>query len=133
MEVTAIEASAPQVEQLNLESYKRPEDFKLKANYLDPFLKTMDQELNRDSINAIKALNTPKSVPEKPMIFWPKINYYGLVRKNSTKHPRAIVSIDGTIYKVGINEELFDGIILLHIDRDKIDVRYQKETKSFFK
>ncbi len=64
------------------------------------------------------------------MVFWPAIKYYGIVQKTSSKKPRALISIDGTMYKIYVNEEIFDGIVIQSIKRESMVVSFQKETKT---
>lgn len=123
-------------DQLQIASIKPKQSFKLKANYADPFLKksgltttpkTPDGSIN----NPASALPPPLPKKEKPVVYWPAIKYFGIVQRSSSKKPRALISVDGVMYKIYPNEELFDGLIVKQINREHIQVVYKKETQVF--
>lgn len=119
------------VENIELSNFRRPSQFNLSGPYIDPFLKKTSLSIPTDSL---KKLTLQKPVPkEKPIVFWPDIKYYGLVRNTDVKNPRAIISIDGTIYKVGIHEELYDGIQLKKITKESVEIIFQRERKVFMR
>lgn len=128
------ESSLPvtQVDELKLENIRTKKSFHLKANYADPFLKA-----GRISVKPTGSLNNgneplpePPKKKEKPIVYWPAIKYYGIVQKTSSKKPRALISIDGTMYKIYVGEEIIDGIIIKSINRERMLVSYQKESKT---
>ena len=119
-----------QMDQMQIENIRSKKSFHLKANYPDPFLKNsgivQKTAANLDP-NAPPPLPKPKK--EKPLVYWPSIKYYGIVQKSSSKKPRALISVDGTMYKIYLNEEIFDGLMVKSIKRENIVVHYQKENK----
>lgn len=119
-----------QIDEMKIEDIRSKKSFHLKANYADPFLKA-ERIVAKPGTN-IPNENIPKPVvkKEKPPVYWPAIKYYGIVQKTTSKKPRALISIDGTMYKVHPNEEIFDGIIIKSIKRESMVVSFQKETKT---
>jgi hypothetical protein len=120
-----------QIRNIELSNFKQPESFDLSGQYVDPFLKKTNLSIPLDSIRKVNNNNQPKPKKEKPIVIWPNIKYYGLVRNTDVKNPRAILSIDGTVFKIGANEELYDGILIKKISKENIEVLFQRETKSF--
>ncbi len=125
------DAPVAQMDQMQLDDIRTKKSFRLKANYQDPFLKAsrIVQKPNQNNNNENIAPPPPKK-KEKPPVFWPAIKYYGIVQKTSSKKPRALISIDGTMYKIYPNEEIFDGIIIKSIQRESMVVSFQKEIKT---
>lgn len=124
---------APIQEQLQVEHIKPKKDFHLRANYPDPFLKNSGMSTNPQPVNPAANENIPKPPPpkkEKPVVYWPAIKYFGIVQKTSSKKPRALISVDGVMYKIYPNEELFDGLMVKSIQRESIVVWFKKETKT---
>nr|WP_294862135.1 hypothetical protein [uncultured Fluviicola sp.] len=120
-----------QIDQMQLDDIRTKKSFRLKANYPDPFLKSSRiVQKNSSILDPNAPPPEPKPKKEKPMVFWPAIKYYGIVQKTSSKKPRALISIDGTMYKIYVNEEIFDGIVIQSIKRESMVVSFQKETKT---
>jgi hypothetical protein len=119
-----------QMDQMKIEDIQSKNSFQLNANYPDPFLKS-ERIVQKPSTgldpNALPPAPKPKK--EKPVVYWPVIKYYGIVQKSSSKKPRALISIDGTMYKVYSNEEIFDGIVVKSVKRESIEFSFQKETR----
>lgn len=116
---------------------KKPDSFRLLANYRDPFTgKLSAQENPVPSPNPnVPPVNppVPKPKPEPVIIQWPSIRYYGLVRKTTSKDPRTLLSIDGSYYKVKQGEQLLDNITIVKVTRDFVQIRYKKELRTFEK
>lgn len=127
------ETSVPvnQVDEMQIRDIQSKKDFQLKANYPDPFLKGGGIPVKTTA--ALAANDLPPAPPpkkEKPVVYWPAIKYYGIVQKSNSKKPRALLSIDGVMYKIYPNDELFDGLTIKSIKRESIVVYYQKETRT---
>lgn len=123
---------APIQDELRVEHIKPKKDFHLRANYPDPFLKNSGMSTDPQPAN-LAANDIPKPPPpkkEKPIVYWPAIKYFGIVQKTTSKKPRALISIDGVMYKIYPNEELFDGLMVKSIQRESIVVWFKKETKT---
>lgn len=124
---------APISDEFRVENIKPKKDFHLRANYPDPFLKNSGMSATPQPANLAANENIPNPPPpkkEKPVVYWPAIKYFGIVQKSSSKKPRALISVDGVMYKIYPNEELFDGLIVKSIQRESIVVGFQKETKT---
>lgn len=121
-----------QVDEMKLESIQSKKTFHLKANYADPFLKSGRIATKPTGMagNENVAPPEPPKKKEKPPVYWPAIKYYGIVQKTTSKKPRALISIDGTMYKIHPNEEIFDGIVIKSISRESMVVSFQKETRT---
>lgn len=120
-----------QIDQMKLDDIRVKKSFRLKANYQDPFLKNSRiVQKTASNLDPNAPPPAPKPKKEKPVVFWPAIKYYGIVQKTSSKKPRALISIDGTMYKIYTNEEIFDGIVIKSIKRESMVVSFQKETRT---
>lgn len=128
---------AQNTDQLQVENIKPKHPFKLKVNYADPFLKksglTTSPQTPQIQAAGIPGENPPPPKPkkEKPVVYWPAIKYFGIVQKSSSKKPRALISVDGVMYKIYPNEELFDGLVVKGISRENIVISFKKETRNF--
>lgn len=111
-----------------------PKDtFEINASYRDPFqsgdykVEVKDSTDQKDKISAINFKPIPKPV------YWPKIKYYGLVKKTESTKPLAIVNVDGVQLMLRKGEEIFGDIKLTYISRDSIVVMNKKEKKMFWR
>lgn len=109
-----------------------PKDtFKINASYRDPF-QGEDYKIEVESLT--EASNTISTANLKPNpVYWPKIKYYGLVKKTKSTKPLAIVSVDGIQLMLRKGEEIFGDIKLTYISRDSIVVMNKKEKKMFWR
>lgn len=102
--------------------------FLLNADYRDPFTgkaKTGQKEMLPE-IPAVKE-------PVKPQFIWPKVSYYGWVRKTDSKDPLCIVNIDGMLLYLRKGDEVFDGIRVTMVDRDFIRLKKGKHQQYFYR
>lgn len=119
-----------QIDQMQIEDLQSKKSFHLKANYPDPFLKNPRiAQKNASNIDPNAPPPAPKPKKEKTVVYWPNIKYYGIVQKSSSKKPRALISVDGEMYKIYPDEEIFDGLMIKSIKRESITIYYQKEIK----
>lgn len=118
------------VDEMQIRDIRSKKDFHLKANYPDPFLKGGGIPSKVNAATTGENMPAPPPKKEKPVVYWPAIKYYGMVQKSSSKKPRALLSIDGVMYKIYPNDELFDGLTIKSIKRESIVVYYQKETRT---
>lgn len=119
-----------QVDEMQISDIRSKKDFQLKANYPDPFLKGGGIPAKTTASLTVNELPPPPPKKEKPVVYWPAIKYFGIVQKSSSQKPRALLSIDGVMYKIFPNDELFDGLTIKSIKRESIVVYYQKETRT---
>lgn len=121
-----------QIDEMKIEDIGSKKDFHLRANYPDPFLKSL-RIVQKTASNLDPNMLPPEPKPkkEKPVVYWPNIKYYGLVQKSNSNKPRALISVDGVMYKIHSNEEIFDGFLIKSIKRENVSVSFQKEIKTF--
>lgn len=120
-----------QGDEMKIEDIRSKKSFQLKANYPDPFLKSARiAQKNTAGLDPNALPPEPKPKKEKPVVYWPIIKYYGLVQKTSSKKPRALLSVDGVIYKIYPNDEIFEGFLIKTIKRESITISYQKEVRT---
>ncbi len=105
--------------------------FQLLANYRDPFgaskreiAQITPQESPSPPINYIKP---------KPVDYWPKIQYKGLIKRTDSSNPLALVYIDGNALQMRKGEVIFDGIQIRGVYRDSLVVHYKKSNRTFYR
>ncbi len=106
----------------------------LNVDYRDPF--HYDKVVKGVSLvsDAQLAQTTPKPIKprkRKPQFVWPKVSYHGLIRNRSSKHPLALVRVDGLVYNLRKGEEIFNGIIVKDISTDQVVLRSGRNEASF--
>jgi hypothetical protein len=79
---------------------------------------------------AKKAKKKPRTV-SKPVL-WPKIEYLGFVKSNSSKGRLGLVRIDGKLYRVNTNMEV-NGLRIKKIANDVMVLLNGKEERHFKK
>jgi hypothetical protein len=106
--------------------------FKLLANYRDPFLGKQFTDSSKSSKNSIPktSLSTPKY---KEPINWPKIKYFGIVRKLKSKNPTALITVDDSFFHLKKGEIIYDGISVKGVTMDSLIIVYKKEKRVFYK
>lgn len=126
------ELPVSQLDEMKIEDIQAKKNFHLKANYADPFLKAgrISVKPTGSANNENAPLPEPPKKKEKPIVYWPTIKYFGVVQKSDSKKPRALISVDGIMYKVYPNEEIFDGLMIKSIKRESIIFYYRKEIKT---
>jgi hypothetical protein len=103
--------------------------FEIAANYRDPFLKTVYKPIiKKDTIKVIKK-ELPK--PEiKKTIYWPVIQYKGLIASKSAKLGVAIINNKQHLITKG---DVVDKIAIINIYPDSIKLKQDNEIKTFYK
>jgi len=114
----------------------KPEHFRLRANYNDPF-KMRKVAALANTAPTDPSLLPPQPKAEKPapkVVYWPPIKYYGFVKNNTPgKTPRALVAFENTIYKLRKNEVFLDGFEIKSLSRDEMVMKYKGEVRTFYK
>lgn len=131
-EAISVQQNAP-IFQKNI---RKPKSFGLKANYPDPFHTggAVKRQIQTQIINpGPPPKNKSKLKQKENSVYWPEIKYYGFVRNTNSKSPRAIVSIDGHLFKLLEGDEVFDNIRIVQATADELSVKYKGETNTFFK
>ena len=125
-------AAAQAIGDKQLKSFHR-DHFHLDASYRDPFTGNTVQKETSSSDNPAPIVPQLPKVVVKQEIQWPRIAYYGFVRNTKSTVPRALIGVDGEMFKLKTGEEALDNLQVVHIWRDSIQFRYQKKMKTFRK
>lgn len=117
--------------QLNAFELKR-DTFFLDLSYRDPFEESDIVPLLTPSDNLEKQ-NTIEIGKSSNNVLWSEIEYFGILKKTSSSAALGVVSIDGHKHQVRKGESLYDGIVIISLDKESIHIKYKKETKIFFR
>ena len=106
------------------------ESFVVLGGYIDPFLKKSFKR--RQQPSSISASSTPRPKPPKPSpptpppvpIQWPQLDYHGTFNNGKT----GMLDINNKPHVVHTNQQ-YDGITILSITKDYIQVSYKDSTK----
>lgn len=115
-------------------AFKR-DTFDLAANYRDPFKggitkePTLNVQLPQNPAEIKPVIDKPKPLPER----WPSIVYYGQIKKQSSKSPLALMTVDGMQFSLRKGEHVFDDYMIKEIYRDSVIVVHKKVSRSFRK
>lgn len=105
--------------------------FELKVNYSDPFGAANANWSKLKPVNIEGGTPKNRVVREKPKMTWPKIKYFGLVKKTSSSSPLGILNIDGYQFTLRSGDSPYDGITVKRIWRDSVEMKCGKETRIF--
>ncbi len=105
--------------------------FLLSLNYRDPFTGRSQSAAKDEALLPEQAL--PPLPIMKPQFVWPKVTYYGWVKKTDSKNPLCIINIDGILLYLRKGEEVFDGIRVVTVDRDFVELRKGKNQQLFYR
>lgn len=123
-------------ERINTEKIRQPKWFVLNATYDDPFHETNKKEDLGQKLSNNEQLSLPSPKPEKKIkseVIWPIIKYYGFVRNTDAKQPRALVNIDGAIYKIKVGDQVLDDVLLKACSSSQIVIKYKGLEREFIK
>lgn len=120
-------------EVINIDEIKQ-DTFSIVADYRDPFLgkKARFKKQSNSSSNTKKNLHkTIKNQikAEKP---WPLITYNGMIKNNNSDRRVGIIKIGGKEYLVK-EEDIVSEVTILFINKNVVEVRFQKENKTITK
>lgn len=101
----------------------------LLINYRDPFLqrKNISEGIKNDYSSDIQTINAPK---QEVYVEWPEIKFYGFMKNTQSKQPLIIIKLDGEFYYVRKGETILDGILILNVTPEYLNVTYQKKSKK---
>lgn len=105
--------------------------FKLLLNYRDPFL-TSYKKVNRRAGRSTQSNESAKEVRNVEQVVWPKLNYGGMIKNNTSKRKLALLGIGSRSFLLHEKDEE-EGITVLKIMRDSILLDYKNEKKTFYK
>ena len=66
------------------------------------------------------------------MLKWPSINYYGLVKRKSSKNELVLLKVSGKTYYANKRDKIGE-LTLKRVMRDSIELEYNNERKFFKK
>lgn len=106
--------------------------FDMELEYRDPFgdVKRRENVLSSAANSAQQPI--VKRQP-KPVTQWPSILYKGRVKQTGKNAQHALILIDGYLHRMRLGESVYDGIVVKAIGRDSLVIRYEKQTKIFWK
>lgn len=114
------------VRKLEVESYQ------LLNNYRDPFqaqrvnYRGGSKSDNRNSNKKVLGQNKSESLA------WPPITFGGLIKRKNSKEKVALLKVNASDHLMRMNEEV-EGIKVLKIEKDSIQVIYKGEKKVIYK
>lgn len=123
--------------QINIKKIVEPKDFALHADYRDPFSGRLIESVESNSVPAPSSIQDPESQMRTTKvsvpIYWPSIRYHGFVRNINSTGQRILLSIDGTIFKLKVQDRVLDDIQVISANREEVKLRYKGEVRSFGK
>ncbi len=104
-----------------------PDTFNINGNYRDPFLGTMQAD---KPVVHYSAPKTPVVKEEKMIqpLAWPAIVYGGMIKNKQSNKQLVLVQINGQNNLMMVGNTV-DGVQLLKIYRDSLEVSFQKAKK----
>jgi len=107
----------------------------LKANYRDPF------HLKKGTPNNGLLEELPPQRPVqnaivrsvKPQMLWPDMRYYGLVRRNESNKPLALLKADGLLFNLRLGDEIYNSMYVRVITPDSVVIRLGKHQKTVYR
>lgn len=125
---------APNTTQMTKLKSQIRDTFPLNANYRDPFEGTTEKPAPTLNLapNVVQPQVHIPPAPPRPHQ-WPKVKYYGLMKKTTSKKPRCIVNIDDMMFNLLEGEYILDGYMIKGVYKDSIVIQYKKLKKTFVK
>lgn len=102
--------------------------FKLEHLERDPFLGVVRNYTIASTKSSKKSNQTAPNKKEKAVIKWPTVNYYGLVKKASSKQPLALLKINNITHYAKA-KDVIEEVTVLKVTRDSIALQFEKEKK----
>lgn len=99
------------------------DSFSILADYRDPFLGNMVENENR--VKTGSGVAAPVIKGNTP---WPKVTYFGRIKNQTNNKQLILIQINGKQRRMQLNQET-DGITLMKISRDSVQVKFNKELK----
>lgn len=108
------------------------ESYQLLNNYRDPF---QAQRVNYSGkSNGVEKNSNRKILGQKKSesLAWPPITFGGLIKRKNSKEKVALLKVNASDHLMRMNEEV-EGIKVLKIEKDSIQVIYKSEKKVIYK
>jgi len=103
----------------------------------DPFYGSKNtNNFTNNSISKSKQINSfliTQAKPIKQTTNWFSIQYFGMLKKNESKNPLAILKIDQELFHLRKDEESFDGYKVLSNYKDLVLISFKNSLKVFHK
>lgn len=118
----------------SLYKVKERKEFVLNASYRDPFsgIKAPVVTSNENNTSPpAPIIREPKIIPPPRIHHWPKVSFYGIVKKHNSKTPLGIINIDNMLFNLREGEVVLDGIKIKKIYRDSVLLEQGKNEKMF--
>ena len=125
----------PNVAQLvNLKAHVR-DTFVLHANYRDPFegIGEKSTDLLNPNMPIIPVQPVYVAPKIKPVHQWPKVKYYGIMKKGNSKMPLCVFSFDDVLMHLRQGDSFYDGYVVRAIYRDSLVIQNKSLKKTFMK
>ena len=125
----------PNVSQLaNLKAHVR-DTFVLHANYRDPFegitVKSSEPVNSNMPIIPVQPVYVAPKI--KPVHQWPKVKYYGIMKKANSKKPLCVFSFDDILMNLRQGDSFYDDYVVKAIYRDSLVIQHKSFMKTFRK
>lgn len=106
-----------------------PDSVVLIANYRDPFLDKVVEVKRNAAANSSAVVVKPKAeAPPKATASWPKLGYYGLVKRNGDAKTVGFLSVDGESHFVQSGTVIGE-VKVLRMWKDSVEVVWGKERR----
>lgn len=120
-------------EVINIDEIKQ-DTFSIVADYRDPFLGKKARFKKQANSSSSTKNNSRKMVEnqdksEKP---WPLITYNGMIKNNNSDRRVGIIKISGKEYLIK-EKDVVSEVTILSINKNIVEVRFQKENKTITK
>ena len=107
--------------------------FSINPNYRDPFLgKSIKKTI--PSENKVSNVTIPTVIKKttEPTIKWPSVIYAGLIKNKKSNKQLVLIQINGQSSSIKVGE-IINGIELINIFKDSIEVKFGNEKKFVVK
>lgn len=106
-----------------------PDSVVLIANYRDPFLdKPVEVKRNASAAAPAAVAKVKVEIPSKPIATWPKLGYYGLIKRNGDAKTVGFLSVDGESHFVQSGTVIGE-VKVLRMWKDSVEVVWGKERR----
>lgn len=107
----------------------------LKANYRDPFHLKKSAPSNGILEEAPPQRPVQNAIVRsvKPQMIWPDMHYYGLVRRNESNKPLALLKADGLLFNLRLGDEIYNSMYVRAITPDSVVIRLGKHQRTVYR
>lgn len=117
---------------VNIAEIKK-DTFLIVADYRDPFLgKKVRRRVKSSGAVSKNRTGTRKTKTSKTEKVWPVIIYKGMIKNNNSDRRVGILNVGGKEYLIK-EKDIVGEVTILSINKNKVNVRFQKENKTIAK